>query len=52
LNAKSTRLAFDSKSDLYMRCSNRLPRRMSTMNATRGRSAAMKVKFCSGATPR
>src|SRR3954464_6306582 len=40
-----------ANSDLNNRCSSRLSRRMSMMNATRGRTAAMYEKFWSGPTP-
>ena len=48
---KSPRSWDISNTALYMRCWSRLPRRMSTMKATAGRTAAMYVKFCSGPTP-
>ncbi len=50
-DTNSARSAESSKSALYIRCRSKLPRRMSTMNASEGFSAAMYVKFCSGPTP-
>jgi hypothetical protein len=45
--------SFDiSNSALYIRCTCRLPRRMSKMTAIFGLRSAMYVKFCSGPTPK